>query len=180
MQLLQDFWPLIAFFGTYKMADIYMATIVLMVALPIQIGWQWFREHKVNRMLLFSGVLVLIFGTATLVLKDKTFIQWKPTIANWLFAIAFLVSQFIGEKRTIVERAMGEAIELPSNLWRQLNMMWVTYFTILGGLNLFVAYNFDEATWVNFKVFGTLASTVVLVIIQAAWIGYKQPHTETK
>jgi len=180
MQFLQDFWPLIVFFVTYKMADIYMATIALMIALPLQIAWQWFRKRSVNKMLLISGLLVLLFGGATLVLKDKTFIQWKPTIANWLFATAFLVSQFIGQKRTIAERIMGEAIELPGRLWSQLNLMWVVYFTLLGGLNLLVAYNFDEATWVNFKLFGTLAFTVVMVIVQAAWISFKQPQTETE
>ncbi|MEE8307876.1 MAG: septation protein A [Gammaproteobacteria bacterium] len=180
MQFLQDFWPVIVFFVTYKAADIYMATIALMIALPVQIAWQWFRQRSVNKMLLISGLLVLLFGTATLVFKDKTFIQWKPTIANWLFAAAFLISQFVGQKITIAERIMGEAIELPRNLWSQLNLMWVVYFTSLGGLNLLVAYNFDEATWVNFKLFGTLAFTVVMVVAQGIWISFKQPHTETQ
>ncbi len=180
MQFLQDFWPIIVFFVTYKAADIYMATIALMVALPMQIAWQWFRTRTINKMLLISGVLVLLFGTATLVFKDNTFIQWKPTIANWLFAAAFLMSQFVGQKRTVAERIMGEAIELPQKLWNQLNMMWVVYFTLLGGLNLLVAYNFDEETWVNFKLFGTLAFTVVMVLVQAAWISFKQPRTETQ
>jgi intracellular septation protein len=180
MQFLQDFWPVIVFFVTYKAADIYMATIALMIALPVQIAWQWFRQRSVNKMLLISGLLVLLFGTATLVFKDKTFIQWKPTIANWLFAAAFLISQFVGKKITIAERIMGEAIELPRKLWSQLNLMWVVYFTSLGGLNLLVAYNFDEATWVNFKLFGTLAFTVVMVVAQGVWISFKQPHTETQ
>ena len=178
MQFLQDFWPVIVFFVTYKMADIYMATIALMIALPIQIAWQWYTKHTLNKMLLISGVLVLLFGTATLLFQDKTFIQWKPTIANWLFATAFLLSQFVGIKRTIAERLMGEAIALPRPLWNQLNLMWVAYFTVLGALNILVAYNFDEATWVNFKLFGSLALTVVMVLIQAAWISVKQPHTE--
>ncbi len=175
MQFLQDFWPVIAFFVAYKVGGIYTATLVLMVAMAIQIGLLWVRKKPINKMLLVSGGLVLIFGTATLVFQDKTFVQWKPTIANWLFGAAFLASQFVGVKRTLAERIMGEAITLPSALWTQLNLMWVFYFTLLGGLNLFVAYYFDEATWVNFKLFGTLALTVLMVIAQAAWIGFKQP-----
>ena len=176
MQFLHDFWPVIAFFVAYKMGGIYVATTTLMVAMAIQIGWQWYRKKTVNKMLLISGGLVLVFGTATLVFQDKTFLQWKPTIANWLFAAAFLASQLIGQKRTLAERIMGEAIELSTTLWNQLNLMWVFYFTLLGGLNLFVAYNFDEATWVNFKLFGTLALTVLMVLAQAAWISLKQPR----
>ena len=176
MQFLQDFWPVIAFFVAYKVADIYVATATLMGAMAIQVAIQWYREKTVNKMLLVSGALVLVFGGATLVFQDKTFVQWKPTIANWLFALAFLASQFVGQKRTVAERIMSEAIALPKAAWAQLNTMWVAYFTLLGGVNLFVAYNYDEATWVNFKLFGTLAITVLMVLAQAAWISLRHPQ----
>ena len=92
MQLLLDLLPVIAFFIAYKMADIYVATAVLIVGVLLQTAYSWIRHRKVSPMLLVSAVLVLVFGGLTLLIHDNTFIQWKPTIVNWLFAAAFLVS----------------------------------------------------------------------------------------
>lgn len=177
MQFLFDFLPLIVFFAAYKLADIYVATVAIIVVMAGQIGFQWIKHRQINRMLLISGLLVLVFGGITLLLRDRIFIQWKPTIVNWLFAAGFLASQYIGEK-PIIQRLMGEHIELPRNIWRQLNLIWVTYFIVLGAANIYVVYNFDEATWVNFKLFGTLAFTFLMVIGQAVWIASKTPKTE--
>ena len=177
MQFFFDFLPLIVFFAAYKLADIYVATAALIVVMAAQIGFQWIKHRQINRMLLISGVLVLVFGGITLLLRDRIFIQWKPTIVNWLFAAGFLASQYIGEQ-PIIQRLMGEHIELAKDVWRQLNAIWVAYFVALGAANIFVVYNFDEATWVNFKLFGTLAFTVLMVLGQALWIATKMPKTD--
>ncbi|MDH3276452.1 MAG: septation protein A [Gammaproteobacteria bacterium] len=169
MQLLIEFLPIVIFFVAFKIYGMYVATAALMVAMTVQIAVQWLRYRTVSKMLLVSGLLVALFGTATLLLRDPIFIQWKPTIVNWLFAAAFLGSQFIGEK-TIIERIMGHAIELPTQLWRQLNIMWTVNFLVLGGANIYVVYNFDEATWVNFKLFGMLGLTLLTAIGQTIWI----------
>jgi len=177
MQLLFDFFPIIIFFVVYKLYGIYAATAAIMAAMAVQIATQWFRERKVNKMLLISGILVGLFGGITLLLRNPIFIQWKPTIVEWLFAVAFLGSRYIGSQ-TLTQRVMGQAMELPSAMWRQLNMIWVANFTVLGAANLYVVYNFDEATWVNFKLFGTLGLTVVTVIGQAVWIAAHQPEQQ--
>lgn len=169
MQLLVDFFPIIVFFAAFKLYGIYAATGAVIVAMALQIAFQWLRERTVNKMLLTSGILVLVFGTATLMLRDPIFIQWKPTIVYALFAAAFLVSHFIGSK-TLVERAMGHVMELPGQTWRQLNWIWVAHFILLGIANIYVVYNYSEATWVNFKLFGTLGFTLLTVIGQAIWI----------
>lgn len=169
MQLLIDFFPIIAFFVAYRMYDMYVATAVLIAAMIVQIGYQWLRHRTVNKMLLISGGLAIVLGGVTLALRNPLFLQWKYTIVNWLFGAAFLGSMFIGTK-TLTERMMGQALELAPAFWRQLNVMWVVYFFVLGAVNLFVAYRFDESTWVNFKLFGTLGFTIVMVIGQAIWI----------
>lgn len=174
MQFLSDFWPIVAFFAAYWLGDVYIATGVLMVAMTIQIVWQWLRSREINKMLLVSGALVLVFGGATLFLQDRAFIQLKPTVVNWLFALAFLSSQWIGSK-TIAERVMGSSIDLPKPVWRELNLLWVLYFIALGCANLFVVYRFDEAVWVNFKLFGTLGFTVLMVLAQALVIYLRAP-----
>lgn len=127
MKLLLDFLPVIIFFAVYKFSgDIILATAVLIPATLAQMAYTWFTTHKVEKMQLVTLGLVIILGGATVALDNKAFIQWKPTIVNLLFAAAFLGSQFIG-KKTIVERLMGQAVELPAFVWRRLNLAWVAF-----------------------------------------------------
>jgi intracellular septation protein len=177
MQVLVDFFPIIIFFAAFKLYGIYVATGAVIVAMALQIAFQWLRERKVSKMLLTSGVLVLLFGSATLLLRDPIFIQWKPTIVYALFAAAFLGSRFVGSK-TLVERAMGHVMELPARTWRQLNWIWVAHFSVLGAANIYVVYNYSEEIWVDFKLFGTLGLTLLTVVGQAVWIA-TQSTTET-
>ncbi|HEY8521013.1 MAG TPA: septation protein A [Gammaproteobacteria bacterium] len=172
MQLLYDFFPVLVFFVAYYLGGIYVATAAIIVAMAVQIAVEYLRRGKVSKMLLVSGGLVLVAGALTLALRNPLFVQWKPTIVNWLFAVAFLGTHFIGDK-TLVERVMGHAIELEQPLWRQLNLMWVANFLFLGAANLYVVYNFSEEAWVNFKLFGMLGFTLLMAVGQAIWISAK-------
>ena len=175
MQLLFDFFPVIAFFLTYKITgNMFVATAVIIVAVIAQTAWQWFRHRKISQMALISGALVLIFGGLTLLIHDKVFIQWKVTVVNWLFAAAFLGSRFIGDK-LLIERIMGENVQLERPLWQTLNWAWIGFFTALGAINLYIAYNFSEEFWVNFKLFGMLGLTLVFALAQAVWLSSKMP-----
>ena len=177
MQALIDFLPIIVFFVVYQAADIYAATAALIVAMALQIAYQWLRTRTVNKMLLISGSLVFLFGGVTLLVREPIFIQWKPTVVNWLFAAGFFGSRYIGSK-TLTERVMGHAVELDQSTWRQLNLMWVGNFTLLGAANLYVVYNYSEAVWVNFKLFGMLGITLLMVVIQVAWIAAKTSDSQ--
>ena len=172
MQFLIDLLPVIAFFVAYKVAGIYVATGVLIAGVLIQTAVSWIRHRKVSPMLLTSAVLVLVFGGLTLLIHDATFIMWKPSIVNWLFASAFLVSQFM-RGPTIIQRMLGENVTLQAADWRRLNMMWIGFFIVAGALNLYVAYNYDEATWVNFKLFGLMGLTFIFALLQGVWIARK-------
>jgi intracellular septation protein len=172
MQLLFDLFPVVIFFVAYKLADIYIATGAIIVAVILQIGLQYGLKRKVSTMALVSSVLVLVFGGLTLLIHDKAFIQWKPTVVNWLFAVAFLASQFVGGK-PIVQRMLGEQIHLPAAAWTRLNLSWVAFFVVMGAANIYVAYTFAESVWVNFKLFGVLGLTVVFVVIQGIWLASK-------
>jgi intracellular septation protein len=175
MQLLFDFFPVIAFFVTYKLtADLFTATTVIIVAVIAQTAITWFRFRKVSSMALISGVLVLIFGGLTLLIHDKSFIQWKVTVVNWLFALGFLASRFFGDK-VMIERMMGEQVQLEQSLWRRLNWAWIGFFAALGAINLYVAHNFSEATWVDFKLYGMIGLTAAFAIGQGLWLANKMP-----
>ena len=169
MQLLLDFFPLIAFFVAFVTFDLYVATATIIVATALQIAYQWFRHRKINKMLLISGVLVAVLGGITLALRNPVFLQWKLTVVNWLFAAGFLGSQLFGSK-TFTERIMGHAVELEPAMWRQLNTLWVVNFAAIGALNLYVMYNFDLQVWVYFKTFGMIGLSLLMVVGQAIWI----------
>ena len=169
MKLLFDFLPILLFFIAYKMADIYVATGVLIVVTLAQTGWIWLRQRRIEKLPLFTAGLVLALGSATLLLKDPMFVKWKPTVVNWLFAVAFLGSLFIGQK-TLLERMLGGQLELPAPVWVKLTFAWTIFFFAMGVANLYVAFNFDENTWVNFKLFGMLGLTLAFVLAQAAYM----------
>jgi intracellular septation protein len=199
MKLIFDFFPIILFFVSYYQADALIentfigqlvdparpdfinatiiATGVAIIASFIQVAMHWFNTHKFERMHLFSLALITVLGAITIFLGNPAFIQWKPTVLNWLFAGVFLASMYVGEK-PIVQRMMGEQIKLPTNVWSTLNLSWVGFFFISGAANLYVAfyYNLDAApetrmdTWVNFKLFGLMGLTIIFVILQAIYL----------
>ncbi len=115
-----------------------------------------------------------MFGGLTLLIHDKAFIQWKVSVVNWLFAAAFLASRFFGDK-VLIERIMGPNFQLERPVWYTLNWIWIVFFTALGVINLYVAYNFSEAVWVSFKLYGMLGLTAAFAIGQAFWLSSKLP-----
>ena len=169
MQLFIDYLPILFFFGAYFYEGIYFATTVLMAVMPLVLLLQWFITRKLNKIYLASTALVLLLGTATLYFRNPLFLYWKPTVLNWAIALAFLGSQFIGDK-TFVQRMMQSAAELTAAQWRRLNSIWVAFFIVVGCINLYVAFAFSEATWVKFKLFGMLGVTIVFVLIQTVWL----------
>ena len=195
MKLLFDLFPVILFFLVYKFytnipADIivginglfflslipgesshafYLATLVAVVASFLQVSGFWLKYQRVEKMHLISLILIAVFGGLTLSLNDPLFFKWKPTIINWLFAAVFFGSQFIG-RSPIVKRMMGHAVKLADSVWLKLNVTWVVFFATMGIINLFVAYNFSEETWVEFKLFGLMGMTLIFVLVQGVYI----------
>ncbi|MEE8428464.1 MAG: septation protein A [Gammaproteobacteria bacterium] len=169
MKLLFDFFPILLFFAAYKMQGIFVATTVVIIAAFIQVTVFWLLHRRFEKMHLITLSIIVLFGGATLVFQDPVFIKWKPTVVNWLFAIIFLASQFIGDK-SLLERMMSHAITVSAIVWLRLNLMWVTFFLCMGIANLYVAYHFDENTWVNFKLFGMMGLTLVFVIGQTLYL----------
>lgn len=169
MQLLLDYVPIIVFILAYFYKDIFFATGVLMAVMPIVLFVQWLLTKKLNRIYAASTLLVLVLGGFTLGFRNPTFLYWKPTVLNWAIALAFLGSQWIGEK-TFAQRMLGGAAQLTHAQWTRLNQIWVAFFAFVGAVNLYVAYSFSEAFWVKFKLFGMLGITLVFVVIQSIWL----------
>jgi intracellular septation protein len=157
---------------TYQLDGIYSATAVLMAATVLQVLVTFAITRKFEKRLMWLASAVLVFGGATLFFHNQMFIQWKPTIFNWALALAFGASQFIGDKN-LMQRTLGSQLQLPKAVWTRLNLLWTANFFIVGGLNLFVAYGFSEATWVSYKLYSAIGFTLVLTILTAFLIS---PH----
>lgn len=170
MKMLFDFFPILLFFVAYKLYNIYVATTVIIVATILQVTWTWFYQRRVENMHLITLAFVVVLGGATLLLHDEMFIKWKPTVVNWIFALVFLGSQFIGSK-PIVQRLMESQVTVTTEkVWIRLNLGWASFFVLMGFINLYVAYNFSTDFWVNFKLFGMLGLTLLFVILQSVYL----------
>ena len=143
MKFLFDLFPIILFFVAFKIWGIFTATAVAIVATLVQIAWVAFRHRKVDPMLWVSLGVVTVFGGATLVLHNDTFIKWKPTVLYWAFSVALIVSQLAFNKN-LIEAMMGKQITLPHAIWGKLNIVWAVFFVLLGLVNLFVAYQLHD------------------------------------
>lgn len=183
MQSVLEFAPVAVFGVAYYTHGIYVATAALMISMAllllVDLAWQ----KRIPTMHALSALLVFAFGSATLMLHNQRFIQWKPTVLFWLISLAFLGSFWIGE-RTLTERllatALGEPVNVGQPLWRRLNAASVVFYAALGGANLFVAFHASERAWVNFKLFGLTAATVVFAALQLAWLARQLPSAPSE
>ena len=178
MRQILDLIPLILFFIAYKMDGqslellgyshtfdgIFSATAVLMIASTVQVAMIKLLTGTVEKQLLWLFAVVVIAGSATLILRNDLFIQWKPTVFNWGMAVVLLASLFIG-KKSLLERMLGQQLQLPKLAWLRLNQLWITNFTVVGALNIYVAYNFSQAAWVDYKLYSALGFTLLLMIL---------------
>ena len=188
MKQLLELLPLVLFFGAYQMDGdtmavggwshtfdgIFSATAVLMISTALTWLVSSLLEKRNDKRLMWMTLAVLLFGAATLILRDQRFIQWKPTVFNWVLATVFLGSQFIG-KRTVLERVLGNQLVLPRPIWTRLNVLWIGNFALVGALNLFVAYRFEEAVWVSYKLYSSIGFTLALMLLTIAVVA---PHVK--
>ncbi|GIR68995.1 MAG: putative intracellular septation protein A [Halieaceae bacterium] len=188
MKQLLELLPLVLFFGAYQMDGdtltvggwshtfdgIFSATAVLMISTALTWLISSLLEKRNDKRLMWMTLAVLLFGAATLILRDQRFIQWKPTVFNWVLAAVFLGSQFIG-KRTVLERVLGSQLSLPRTIWTRLNVLWIGNFALVGALNLFVAYRFEEAVWVSYKLYSSVGFTLALMLLTVAIVA---PHVK--
>ena len=173
MNTLLEFLPIIAFFAVFKLIGgteaVYPATAAAIGVAILVTALHWFRHRQVPKKQLLLLVMFIVMGGLTLAFHDPKFIQAKPTLISWITAAAFLGSQFVG-KKTLVERAMGETMQVAPEIWRRMNLVWVAFFVVLGALNLYVVANFSMETWVNFKVFGIMGLTLVFALAQGVYL----------
>jgi len=176
MKFLFDLFPVVLFFVAFKLFDIYTATAVAIAASVAQIGWLKWKRRKVDTMMWVTLVIIVVFGGATLVLHDETFIKWKPTVLYWLFGAVIGGAQLLFRKN-LIRAVLAEQVRLPDPVWTRLNWSWAAFFVFMGAANLYVAFSFSTDTWVNFKLFGGMGLMLLFVLLQAAFLAR---HMEEK
>ena len=178
MRFVVDFLPLLAFATAYWLADMHTAILVIMAAISLQVLVTWIVKRTVSRMLLASAILVVVLGGISLLLNNDLIFKWKPTVLNWAFALVFLGSRYIGDRpiaQRILESVSKDEFQLTQADWRRLNLMWVAFFLVSGAANIFVAYEFPEAVWVKFKLFGLTGMTLAFALLQGLWLSKRAP-----
>jgi intracellular septation protein len=207
MKLLFDFLPILLFFGTFKYteshkewaaafatehlgfmvaggnvgiteAPVMLATVVVVIASLAQVAWLKARGKKVDMMLWISLALVVVLGGLTVWLHSETFIKWKPTGLYWAMGLSFLISQTLLGKN-LLKLMIGQQLSLPEAVWHRLGLAWVAFFTLMGILNLWVAFNFSTATWVNFKLFGGIGLMLLFTLAQGLYINRHLPDNRS-
>jgi intracellular septation protein len=169
MKFLFDLFPVLLFFVAFKFAGIYVATAVAIGATILQIGLLALLRRKIEPMLWISLAIIVVFGGATLLLRDETFIKWKPTVLYWLFAVVLAGSALL-LRRNLIRAMLAAKVQLPDPVWARLNWAWVAFFAFMGVANLAVAFNFSTDQWVNFKLFGGTGLMVLFIIGQAMFL----------
>jgi len=179
MKLLLDFFPIALFFIVFKVYGIYAATAIAIAATVLQIAWMRYKNGRVDTMQWISLGVIVVFGGATLITQDETFIKWKPSVLYWLMCATLWIAYFIF-KRNFIQSLMGAQLELPQDVWGRLLHAWAAFFMLMGLVNIWVAYNFDTDTWVSYKLFGGLGLMLVFVVLQGLFLSrYMKEPEET-
>ena len=198
MKLLLDFLPILLFFAAFKGAEanrdwaadfatrhlgfmvsggsvgpteapVLLATVVVVFATLAQVAYLKLRGRKVDTMLWVSLVLVVGLGGLTVWFHSETFIKWKPSVLYWVMGTALWLSPLLFSKN-LLKALLGEQMKLPPRVWHRLNFAWVAFFAGMGLLNLWVAYSFSTATWVNFKLFGGIGLMLAFTVAQGLYL----------
>ncbi len=173
MQFFYEIFPVLLFFIAFKFYGIYVATIVGIVTTFLQVVFSRYKDGKWDKKQVITLAVFLIFGGMTLYFHDPIFVKWKPTIVFWIFSIVLLISQLFTQK-PLMQRLMENVFEgkhsVPMQTWKRINVCWALFFTVLGGINLYVAYHFSDDAWVNFKLYGVTAAFFILSLCQALYL----------
>ncbi len=180
MKVISDLIAVILFFAAYTLTkDIFFATIVAVVIGLLQAGFTWWKYKKLDTMQWVSLILIVVFGGATIALRDPRFIMWKPTLLFWFGALALLGSHFL--KKNGLKAIMGKEISLPEPVWIKLTYIWIAFLFVMGLINIIVAYTFinQQQIWVNYKLFGSTALMLVFFLGQGLYLSRHLPQEKT-
>jgi intracellular septation protein len=160
--------PLALFFIVYSRVGIFAATGILMASVLVTLGVSYAMLRRIPIMPLITAVIVLIFGSLTLILHDETLIKIKPTALYILFGAALFVGLWLN--KPLLKILFDGALHVTDEGWRKLTWRWAFFFLALAVLNEIVWRTQTTDLWVKFKTFGFLPLTLLFALAQAPLI----------
>ena len=172
MKQILEISSLIIFFIVYKMYDIVTATGVLILTSALFLLIDYLINKKIEKMQVITFSILLVFGSFTFVTQDAWFIKLKVSIVYLLMAGALSTSYFVFSK-DLIKTIFKDLVSAPDIVWKYINLAWISFFVILALLNYYIAVNFSENIWVNFKVFGALVASLIALILTLIYLKSK-------
>ena len=186
MKQLLEFLPLVIFVIVYQLSGttvtfagneytfdgIYTATIALIGATLLQVVLVKVIWGSVEKRLMGVAGAVVVFGGATVLLRDPVFILWKPTVFNWALAGVYVLWH-VTRGKCFFQELLPDEIDMPAPAWRRVTIVSTLHFFMVGTINLYVAYNFSMDTWVSFKLWSALLFTMIWAVMIGIIMG---PH----
>jgi len=183
MKQLLDYIPLLVFFVVwsldervisagsidYTLGGIYSAAEFLLVISILLYGGLYLAQRRLDKFQVVTLVVVVLACLPTIYFRNVDFLKWKAPIVNWIFATGFFVSRYVSDKSAI-EHMMGHTVAAPTEVWNTLNTVWICFFTVLGAVNLAVAFSLSQEAWIYFKVWGNLVVTFVFIFAQMPYL----------
>ena len=163
-KLATELGPLIAFFIANAKFNLFVATGAFMVAIVIAMIASYAVTRHVPLIALVTGVIVIVFGTLTLVLHDETFIKIKPTIIYGLFAA--ILGGGLLFNRSFIAIIFDQMFNLTPHGWRILTARWALFFFAMAILNEIIWRTQSTDFWVTFKAFGVIPLTMGFAMLQ--------------
>ncbi len=164
LKLVLDIGPLVLFFAANSKFGIFAATGTFMVAALIALAVGYVMTRRIEVMTLVTAVIVVVFGSLTLVLHDDTFIKLKPTIIYLLFGGTLLGGLAFG--KPLLGTLFDQMFQLTEEGWRKLTWRWALFFFALAVLNEIVWRTQTTDFWVSFKLFGVVPLTFLFGALQ--------------
>ena len=164
LKLVLDLGPLLLFFAANSRYGIFVATALFMAGIVAALGISYALTRHLPLMPLVTAVVVVVFGTLTLVLHDELFIKVKPTIIYVLFSGALLIGLAFG--KSLLGVVFDSVFHLTEEGWRKLTLRWGLFFLALALLNEVVWRTQTTNVWVSFKVFGVVPLTFIFAALQ--------------
>tara|TARA_Y100000590_G_scaffold275359_1_gene309143 strand:+ start:7419 stop:7973 length:555 start_codon:yes stop_codon:yes gene_type:complete len=168
--------PALIFFGVFFATgkDFLKATTALMIVVTLQVILEKYKKGSVEKKLFLTWVALMVFGSATLLFRDPLFLQWKVSIINWLFTVILLTNQLLKRPpilKSFMKIADPEGIpNISDKAWLDMTYLWAFAFFSIGLVNLYFMFYTSLTTWVNFKLFGVLAMTLVFGLLNAIYL----------
>jgi intracellular septation protein len=160
-----DFLPLALYLSVYLLADIFVATAVLIAAIAVHVGYTWATTGSVGKLLWVNLAVAAVLGGLALWWGDARYLVLRASAIYWIIAAALLLVHQFG-RRNLVQLALQAHFDAPDAVWKRQLYAYVVFFGAMGVANIALGYTLSEPVWVAFDTVGALVLIGLFMIAQ--------------